>query len=145
MSHQNLAIDGTSNEKCFCRGVPQNGKWMVVVVVGPSLMKDEDTLLWGPKWLHAYMFMIWELIAQLHRTSVTHGFLAGIVLCNLGAYEGTFCERTDYTHELSNYTHICYTKKCFQIMCVIISGLIVVPPGQFFFLRSSLPCTKLNS
>ena len=33
----------------------------------------------------------------LHRTSVTQGFLAGIPLCNSGAFIGTFCECANYT------------------------------------------------
>ena len=40
----------------------------------------------GPKMItHTHLFIIRELILQLHRTSVTQGFLAGILLCNLGA------------------------------------------------------------
>ena len=31
---------------------------------------------------YTYMFITLELVSQLHRTSVTHGFLAGILLCN---------------------------------------------------------------
>ena len=30
------------------------------------------------------IFIIWELISQLHRTSVTKGFLAELFLCNAG-------------------------------------------------------------
>ena len=43
-------------------------------------------VLWGPKWLHTHIFIVWEQISQLHRTYVTHGFLTGIILCNLGAF-----------------------------------------------------------
>ena len=50
---------------------------------------------------YTHMFLSWELISQLHRTSVTHGYLAGILLCNSGAYEGIFCECANYTHHLS--------------------------------------------
>ena len=31
---------------------------------------------------YTHIFIVWELISQLHRTSVTQGFLAGILLCN---------------------------------------------------------------
>ena len=36
---------------------------------------------------YTHIFVIWEFISHLHRTSVTQGFLAGggILLCNLGA------------------------------------------------------------
>ena len=39
----------------------------------------------GPK-----MITIWELTSQLHRTSVTQGFLAGILLRNLDAFTRYF-------------------------------------------------------
>ena len=47
---------------------------------------------------YTHILLIWELISQLHRTSVTQGFLAGILLCNSGVFIGTFCECADYTH-----------------------------------------------
>ena len=43
-------------------------------------------------------FIIWELISQMHRTSVTQGLLAGIILCNWAPSQGIFCERANYTH-----------------------------------------------
>ena len=43
------------------------------------------------EYIHTHL-MIWELISQLHRTSVTYGFLAGIILCNSGAFIRHFCE-----------------------------------------------------
>ena len=37
----------------------------------------------GPNMItHTHMFVVWELLSQLHRTSVTQGFLAGMILCN---------------------------------------------------------------
>ena len=50
---------------------------------------------------YTHIFVICELISKLYRTSVTHGFLAGIILCNWVACEGIFCERANYTHQLS--------------------------------------------
>ena len=46
---------------------------------------------------HTHIFMIWEVISQLHRTSVTQGVLAGIILCNWAPSPGTFCESANYT------------------------------------------------
>ena len=31
---------------------------------------------------HTQILSVWELISQVHRTSVTQGFLAGILLCS---------------------------------------------------------------
>ena len=75
-------------------------------------------------------FSIWELIAQLHRTCVTQGFLAGIVLCNWYAFIQCFL----WTHQLHiNCLGISLPtartavtqNSCFRIISVIISGLIV--------------------
>ena len=41
------------------------------------------------------------VLSQLHRTSVTQGFLAGILCVIWVSPQGTFCERANYTHELS--------------------------------------------
>ena len=72
---------------------------------------EKETNYYGAQNDYTHIFIIWELIFQLHRTSVTQGFLAGILLCNSGAFLGTFCERANYTHSLSgnylfNYTHL---------------------------------------
>ena len=45
-----------------------------------------------------HIFIVSKLIYQVHRTSVTHGFLAGILLCNSGAYEGTSSVNAPITH-----------------------------------------------
>ena len=58
-------------------------------------------LLWRPRWLHTQIFTIWELFSKLHRTSVTQGLLAGILLCNWAPPQRTFCARANYTHYLS--------------------------------------------
>ena len=84
----------------------------------------------GPKMI-THTFFDFELISQLQRTSVTHGFLAGIILCNLVPSKGTFCERANYTYQLfghsfSNCTHICYTKKKFPSYLCNHFGLIVL-------------------
>ena len=45
----------------------------------------------GPKMnTHTHFYHL-GIISQLHRTSVTQGFLAGIILCNSGVFIGTFC------------------------------------------------------
>ena len=51
----------------------------------------------GPK-KFTHIFMIWELISQLHRTSVTQGVLAGVLLCKWAPAQGTFCGGANYTH-----------------------------------------------
>ena len=65
--------------------------------------------------------IIWELTSKLHRTSVTQGFLAGLVLCNLGASVRYFLW-TSQLHtripseprfQLHTHTHTCYTKELF--------------------------------
>ena len=78
--------------------------------------------------------MVWELISQLHRTSVTQGFLAGILLCNSGRLHKVLSVKAPITHINClgiNFpiTHTSVTQKnCFRIICVIISGLIVRKP-----------------
>ena len=50
-------------------------------------------VLWGPKWWRIYL-IIRECISHLRRTSVTQGFLTGIVVCNSDASIRHFlCER----------------------------------------------------
>ena len=56
-----------------------------------------DFAYYGSQNDYTHIFIILELIFQLHRTSVTHGFLARNLLCNLGASKGIFCERAKYT------------------------------------------------
>ena len=80
---------------------------------------------------HTHIFIIWELISQLQRTSVTQGLLAGILLCNSGASTTYFlrtCQlRTLIVWEFMSELHTSVTQKnCFRIICVIISGLIVL-------------------
>ena len=53
------------------------------------------------------IFIVWELISQSDRTSVTQGFLAGILLCNL---HKVLSVNTPITHInclelIFNYTH----------------------------------------
>ena len=55
-------------------------------------------LLWAQNDYTHIFFIILELILQLHRTSVTQGFLVGSLICNSGAFFGTFCECAKYTH-----------------------------------------------
>ena len=89
----------------------------------------------GPKMI-THIFIIWELISQLHRTSVTQGLLAGIVLCNSGASITYFlctCQlhTLNFWNYFSGYTRTSVTEKnCFRIVCVIISGLIVYGYGM---------------
>ena len=68
----------------------------------------------GPKMITRTFLFYFRINSYLHNTSVTYGFLAGILLCNLGAYEGTFCEHANYTllsgNEASNHTHISVTQ-----------------------------------
>ena len=58
---------------------------------------DKYYITMGPKMI-THIFIVWEFMSRLHRTSVTHGFLARILLCDSGAYEGTFCQRANCTH-----------------------------------------------
>ena len=71
----------------------------------------------GPRRI-THTFFFWRLISQLHRTSVTQGFLAGILLCNSGASRRYFlctCElHTLIVLELIfDYTNISYTNELF--------------------------------
>ena len=91
-----------------------------------------------PKWLHTFS-LFGEWVSQLHRTSVTQGFLAGIPLCNSGAsirYFLCMCELHTIIVWVLNVpgTHTSVTKKnCFRIICLIISGLIaLLKSGQNF-------------
>ena len=72
-----------------------------------------------------------KLISQLHRTSVTRGFLVGIFLCNSGT-SITYFLCTCQLHInclginfLTTHTSVA-PKNHFRIICVIVSGLIVV-------------------
>ena len=71
--------------------------WPKGVLIGRNLVLL-CLFLSCPRLMITHIFIIWELISQLHRTSVTHGSLAGIILCNWGAFEGIFCECANYTH-----------------------------------------------
>ena len=62
-----------------------------------EVVKLESSQAMGPK-LITPLFVIWELISQLHMTTVTQGFLARLLLCNLGRLIRYFCERANYTH-----------------------------------------------
>ena len=80
---------------------------------------------------YTHIFTLWAFIAQLQRRSVPHGFLAGIILCNLCASSRYFlC--IPITHQKSlridfPIAGTCVTQKnCFRIICVIIVDLIVV-------------------
>ena len=62
--------------------------------------KHRHRLLWGH---HDYThFIIWELLSQLHRTSVTQALLPGVLLCDLGASIRYFLwAPTNYMQEFS--------------------------------------------
>ena len=83
----------------------------------------------GPKMI-THIFIIWELISQLHRASVTHCFLAGFY-CVIRVPVKVFSVNAPITHInclgiTFPITHTAVTQKnCFRIICVIISGLIV--------------------
>ena len=69
-------------------------------------------------------------MSQLHRTSATQGFLAGILLCNSGVPIRYFLWTCPQLHglsgnEFSEYTHCVTQKNCFWIICAIMSGPIV--------------------
>ena len=87
-------------------------------------------VLWGPKSLHT-LFVIWEFISQLHRTSVTQGFLAGI-LCVIRRLHKVLLVNLPVTHincRGINFpiAHTFVTQKnCFRIIYVIILGLMAV-------------------
>ena len=40
----------------------------------------------GPNYLHTYFYYLGTRMSPKHRTAVTHGLLAGILLCNSGAF-----------------------------------------------------------
>ena len=73
-----------------------------------------------------------DLIYQLHSTSVTQGFPAGIIWCNSGASIRSFFLRMHQLHTriLSElifqvHAHLLHKKNCFRIICVISVGLTV--------------------
>ena len=81
-------------------------------------------LLWGPKWLQTHFHHL-GIYFQLHRTSVTQGFLAEIIMCDSGASIRYFmCTCQLYTLivwelHFSDYAHICYTKELFpNYLCI---------------------------
>ena len=61
----------------------------------PVVFTVADLQFWGIGLVNIPVRMV---ISQLHRTSVTHSFLTGILLRNSDTYEGIFCERANYTH-----------------------------------------------
>ena len=65
-----------------------NNNFIILNVFSSYRAQNDDT----------HIFMVWELISQLHRTSVTQGVLAGILLCNWALAQGTFCESANYAH-----------------------------------------------
>ena len=81
---------------------------------------------------HTYTrFYYFGISCQLHKTSVAQGSLAGIILCNLGAFTRCFLW-TRHLHALivwelifQLHTHRLHRKMFFWIIRVIISGLIV--------------------
>ena len=58
----------------------------------PVLPSRSVFAMWPKMITHTYS-IIWEVMSQLHMTSVTQGFLAGILLYNLGAF-------ANHAHEL---------------------------------------------
>ena len=71
------------------------------------------------------MYINREFISQLHRTSVTQGLLAGILMCNSGASK--WCSLITHKNSLGMYfqlncTRICYTS--------LVSELFVYHPFQ---------------
>ena len=74
----------------------------------------------GPRMMNTHIFMIWELISQLHRTSFAQGFLAGNSFVHFGRLHKLLAVNAPFTHtdelsgkQLSNCTHICYRKEEF--------------------------------
>ena len=49
---------------------------------------------------HTHMFIVWELISELHRRSVTQGCLAGIISCNSGTSTRCLSVNANYTQKL---------------------------------------------
>ena len=64
---KNIAIHLPFLSRYFCKSI--------------AFLLAESSILCCPKRLHTHIFVTLELISQLHRTSVTQGCLAGIVLC----------------------------------------------------------------
>ena len=57
-----------------------------------------STQYYGAQNDYTHIFIIWEISSQLHRGSVTQGFLAGILLCNSGASKRyVLCRRQLHT------------------------------------------------
>ena len=92
---------------------------------------------------YTHIFIVWELISPLHRTSVTLSFLAGILLWKFGCLHEVFSVHVPITHMNClgiNFpiTHTSVTQKnCFRIICVIISGLIAMAPTLRYTARLS--------
>ena len=81
-------------------------------------MSFRRLLYYGPQNDYMHSFVIRELISQLHRTSVTHRFLVGIILCNSGTYEGTFCECANYTRIIFElHTHLLHKRFVSELLC----------------------------
>ena len=76
----------------------------------------EHQLQWGPKWLHTHIL----LFSQLHRTSVTQGFLARIICVVRRLHEVLFSVNAPITRVyclgikfLIAHKHIGYTRELF--------------------------------
>ena len=62
--------------------------------VDPNL----TNIYYGAQNLYTHTIIILELISQLHRTSVTRGFLAGISLCKCGRFHKVLSVNVPITH-----------------------------------------------
>ena len=78
------SLQGPAEEQtlnCCCRS---HGKWTIADAVTNRKLVGSDskiTVTMGLTMI-THMFIVWELLSQLHRTSVTQRFLAGIALCH---------------------------------------------------------------
>ena len=71
---------------------------------------------------YTHIFSIWELICQLHRTSVTHAFRQEFFCVSWAPMKVSIFQL---------HTHISVTQKsCFRSICVIMSGRIGVVTGE---------------
>ena len=113
--------------------------WNEVIGINLAIVSGWS-VLWSPKRLHTHIFITWEFISQLHRTSATRGLLAGIHLCNIGCLQMVLSVSANYTRMPGNAFPIARTsvtqKKRFRITVrtakitdrtFIISAIIQVP------------------
>ena len=93
--------------------------------------KTREGCTMGPKMI-THTFLLFGKISQLHRTSVTQGVLAAGIFCVIGRVHKVLYVSAPIAHfnclgiDFPITRTFVTQKKCFRIICVIISGLIVI-------------------